>query len=98
MSRSIFNGMGYLLADCNMPMGQRTEADMLACFHCQTAMRRHLWADDGGFCHACDGPVCGPCSDRQLTEGCANFRAKLEKALDKDYRRRQIAMVAGSET
>ena len=93
--KSMFNGMGYLLADQALPVSQRTEADMLTCFHCQTAMRKKLWADDGGFCHCCDGPVCGPCSDLQLTKGCANFRQKLERALDRDYRRNQLARMAG---
>ena len=90
--KSMFNGMGYLIEDIAT---DRREADMLACFHCQASLKRKLWADDGGFCHACDGPVCGPCSDKQLTEGCANFRRALEKALDQDYHRRQYARMAG---
>lgn len=93
--RSMFSGMGYLLANSGGPRDEKTEADMLACGHCQTAMQRKLWADDGGFCHHCDLPTCGPCSDKQLTEGCANFRRELERALDRAYHRQQFAKVAG---
>lgn len=93
--RSIFNGEGYLLADDRASGGQRVEASMLGCSHCQKLMRKTDWKADGAFCHCCDKPICGPCSDRMLTRGCENFMRQLEQAVDDSYRQEQNAKVMG---
>jgi hypothetical protein len=96
MVKSVFNGVGYLLSDDTASGGARVEADMLGCYHCQRLMRRKLWADDGGFCHCCDGPICGKCADGMLTRGCENYMRQLEGALEDQYRRDQNARVLGT--
>lgn len=93
--RTLTNGMGFLLADDTASGGKKEEADLVGCNHCCKTMRRKLWADDGGFCHCCDRPVCATCADRMLTRGCENFMRQLETALDIDYRRQQNAKVLG---
>lgn len=96
MLKSVRAGQGYLLADDRASGGSREEADMIGCKHCLALMRRASWQEDGGFCHCCDAPVCGPCADKILTHGCTPFMRQLEQALETDYRRRQFAMIAGT--
>lgn len=93
--KSVFNRAGYLLADDRASGGKVDEADMLGCSHCQALMKRHLWSDDGGFCHGCDAPVCGPCCDKIPTHGCAPFMRQLERAVNDAYRREQNAKILG---
>ena len=93
--RSVRTGQGYLLNDDRASGGTKEEADMLGCSHCQTLMRRKLWADDGGMCHGCGAPVCAPCCDRIPQHGCEVFLRQLERGLEEDYVRRQNAIILG---
>lgn len=68
---------------------------MLGCSHCQKLMVRKVWQEDGGFCHSCDAPVCGPCADRIPKLGCEVFLRVLEGELEKQYRREQNARLLG---
>lgn len=95
MVRSLYNGMGWLLADDRCSGGERDEADMLGCSHCQRLMKKGDWKNDGGFCHSCDAPVCGRCADRIPKFGCEVFMRKLEGEMEREYRARQNAMLLG---
>jgi len=95
MVRSVFNGVGYRMADNRASGGGVDEADMLGCFHCQKLMQKKLWSDDGGFCHCCDGPICGVCADRMLSRGCENFLRRLTSKLEQKYRAEQNARILG---
>lgn len=93
--KSVFNGAGYILADDRNSGGKLDEADAVGCSHCQKLMKKHDWQADGGFCHSCDAPVCGPCATLTLTQGCSPFLRVLETALMKQYRREQNARLMG---
>lgn len=95
MVKSMLNGMGWRIADNRCSGGVREENDLLGCSHCQKLMERKLWADDGGFCHSCDRPVCGPCADLIPKHGCSTFLKTMEISLEKEYRRSQNAKVLG---
>jgi len=95
MMRSIFNGTGYLRADDRCSGGQLEEADLVGCKHCLTTMRKSEWQADGGFCHCCDAPVCGPCADQMPKQGCKPFLSELEKSINEAYRREQNARMLG---
>jgi len=97
MVKSIFNGMGHRLSDNTASGGIRDENDLLGCSHCQKLMKRHLWADDGGFCHGCGRPVCGPCCDLIPRRGCTTFLKTLEISLEKAYQRAQNAKILGHD-
>lgn len=97
MLRSMMNGAGYFRQNNRASGGRLVEADVVGCAHCQRAMLKADWAEDGGFCHCCDAPVCGPCADAMLTAGCVSFKAKLDAELERSYRARQNAMLMGAE-
>lgn len=95
--RSMMNGAGYFRQNNRASGGRLVEADVVGCSHCQCTMLKADWSADGGFCHCCDAPVCGPCADAMLTGGCIPFTKKLEQQIDRAYRARQNAMVMGLE-
>lgn len=86
------------MADDRCSGGKLDEADMLGCSHCQRLMKSHLWKDDGGFCHSCDAPVCGPCADKIPQHGCAVFMRVLETELERHYRRQQNSRLMGLDS
>lgn len=95
MVKTMLNGMGWRQVDNRCSGGSREENDLLGCSHCQKLMKKNLWADDGGFCHGCDRPVCGPCCDAIPRTGCTTFMKVLETSLEKEYRRNQNARMLG---
>ena len=72
MTKSVFNGMGYMVADERASdWGGVDEADILSCGHCGALMRKvgHRdrkgayhpgWVEEGGQCCLCNQPLCGP--------------------------------------
>ena len=95
MVKSIFNGAGYLRNDDRCSGGDLAEADVVGCSHCQKIMKKHFWRDDGGFCHACNAPVCGPCCDLIPRHGCEVFMRVLETRIARNYRLEQNARLMG---
>src|SRR5271166_5101940 len=93
--RSIYNGSGYLRSDNRCSGGALEEATILGCSHCQKLLKKSEWQADGGFCHSCDAPVCGPCADRIPKHGCEVFMRVLEGEMEKQYRRTQNARLLG---
>lgn len=90
-------GQGYLLND-NRAAGQGLkEDDIFSCAHCQALLEGKKYKEDGGWCGRCMEPLCGPCADKMLTEGCVPFKAKIDKILEEAYRRRQFSKIAGLE-
>lgn len=98
MTRLITHGHGYLLNDNRASGGALREYDVLCCPHCQAVINAQSWkAGDGGagWCMKCAAPICGPCANRMLTEGCKPFMAQIDKLLADDYRRSQFRKLAG---
>jgi hypothetical protein len=94
--RSIFNGAGYLIADNRASdWGTIEEADLIGCAHCNQTMKKRDWQEDGGFCHCCAKPICGPCADAMPRSGCVPYLRKLERAVDDAYRREQNRRILG---
>lgn len=81
---------GYLRVDG--PDG-RFEADVLVCSHCQRAIEvQPRTPAVGGYCASCDAWVCETCK----TKGeCMPFRARVDRQLEAEARRRQLAQVLG---
>lgn len=80
--KSLHNGEGYLMNDNRASSGKLEEKSVLGCEHCQRLLIGDEWRDDGGFCGRCCAPVCGPCADTMLTEGCTPFTKLLDQRLD----------------
>lgn len=98
--RYIGHGAGYLVNDNTASGHGKQEADVVLCPHCQKVIELSKWraADGGnGWCMKCASPICGPCANRLLTEGCKPFMAEIEKMLQRDYARAQFRKVAGLE-
>ena len=89
------DGAGYMFADDRCSGGGLKESDMLGCNHCQKLMEAHKWKEDGGWCGCCGQPVCGPCSDKILTEGCVPFIKKVDKQIEENYKKKQLARMLG---
>lgn len=88
-------GAGYYANDDRASGGIKSEADIRTCPHCQAVIKMQEWKADATWCMQCAAPVCGPCATRMLTKGCEPFIAKIEQALEADYRRRQFRKLAG---
>ena len=87
------NGMGYVIADNRASdWGTIEEADLIGCNHCHCAMKKPAWQADGAFCHVCDRPICPNCAEKP---GCTPYVEKLQRAINEDYRRRQLARMLG---
>lgn len=94
--RSVFNGMGYVIADNTASdWGTKEEADLIGCAHCHGLIKKTDWQNDGGFCSCCDHAVCAHCADRMLTHGCENFKRKIDQAVEAQYRKQQNARILG---
>jgi hypothetical protein len=76
--RSIFNGSGYYLNDNRASGGRLEEDDLVGCSHCQASVRKVEWRAHGGFCKACDSPLCVVCAEEAIQFGCRNFKKLVE--------------------
>lgn len=88
-------GTGYVMNDDRCAGGQKTEAEIISCWHCQKILKLQDWKQDGGWCGKCNKHLCGPCSDKMLTKGCEPFMQRLETMLENNYRSRQLARMLG---
>jgi len=89
------DGAGYMFADDRCSGNGLKEADMLGCNHCQGLMEKNKWREDGGWCSCCGQPVCGPCADKILTEGCIPFIKKVDMQLEENYKKKQLGRILG---
>jgi hypothetical protein len=100
--RTLYTGGGYLVNDDRASGGQKTEADVLGCNHCQKLLIGQQWREDGGFCGGCGKPVCGPCADKILLPhdqggGCVPFVKLVDQALSSRHRCDALSRAAGLE-
>lgn len=82
MGRSIFDQAGYFLNDNRASGGALQEDDLLGCRHCQALVRKSQWRKRGGFCRACDSPLCLRCAQRAQQFGCESFARRVEGELE----------------
>lgn len=102
MSR-IIHQAGYLFNDDRNSGGKVSEADMLACPHCESLISYQAWRKEraqgggptGGWCRQCAAPVCGPCLNRMLVFGCEPSLKKIDQAVEEVNRRQQNRKVLG---
>jgi hypothetical protein len=93
---SIFNGHGYFMNDDRASGGKLAEDDVLACNHCSSGLKKSQWKIKGGFCTACNKPLCFRCTERTHRFGCEGPEVKrIEQAVNANYRREQNAKVLG---
>lgn len=92
MRHSRFEGSGYLLNDNRCSGNAVEEADVLGCMHCHAVILKHKWADQGAYCHQCDGPICSECDK---DPNCKNFMRQLDQANDENYKAAQRALILG---
>ena len=95
MVRTVYSGMGYVLADDSASGGEKREADLLGCNHCDRLMRKSVWREKGGHCLVCDRPICAGCLARIPTHGCEHSVRRFTAAVEENYRREQNARVLG---
>jgi hypothetical protein len=94
---------GYFMNDDTASGGQRVEADIRTCTHCQAIIKMQEWKriEDGkmagGWCSRCMAPICGPCATKALTHGCTPFVELLEKSLAMDSKLAAYRKLAGLE-
>lgn len=74
---------------------KKYEHDIQCCPHCQAVIKLDVWKDDGGWCGKCRKPICGPCAERALTEGCVPFIARLEREWKMAGKLAQFRKLAG---
>lgn len=91
MPKSMFNQCGYLSNDNRNSGGVHEEDDILGCKHCQALIRKQEWKQQGGFCRACDSPLCVSCAYRAQKFGCEVFARQVENALHQIHLREQMA-------
>jgi hypothetical protein len=82
--------------------GQKAEADIQTCPHCQAVIKLQEWKRvedgkmNGGFCMKCNEPMCGPCNHTMQTEGCHPLpRARLDREFDATVKLKQYMKLAG---
>ncbi len=93
--RRYTDGAGYFVNDERVSGGRLSEDDVLGCAHCQKALKKKIWLNNGGYCSQCDQELCVECATKTMTEGCANFKRRVERAIADDYRREQNARILG---
>jgi hypothetical protein len=93
--RRYLDGAGYFINDDRCSGGHLSEDDVLGCAHCQKALKRKIWIDNGGYCSQCDWELCVECATKALTEGCANFKRMFEREIEAAYVREQNARILG---
>ena len=100
---SITHQSGYLFNDDRAAGGKVSEADIIACPHCESLISYQDWRKEraqgggltGGWCRKCSAPVCGPCLNRMLVFGCEPYLKKIDQAVKDSYRRQQNRKVLG---
>ena len=100
---SILHKAGYLFNDDRASGGKVSEADIIACPHCESLISYQAWRKErahgggltGGWCRKCAAPVCGPCLDRMLVFGCEPYLRKIDQAVKDNFRRLQNRKVLG---
>jgi hypothetical protein len=81
--------------------GQRSEADIRTCTHCQAIIKMQEWrkiengAMTGGWCTRCMAPICHHCQKRMQQEGCVPFIARIEREFDAVTKLKQFRKLAG---
>ena len=93
--KSIFDQCGYLSNDNRASGGLHEEDDLLGCKHCQALVKKSEWKLEGGFCRACDSPLCATCAPRAQQFGCEVFARTVETVLNEQHRRQQYAKILG---
>jgi hypothetical protein len=88
---------GYLGAETGGHNNRKVEADIKTCTHCQAAINMTVWKEDGAWCGKCQAPICGPCGDKMLTQGCLPYVKRLEMILESDEQRAQLRRILGIE-
>lgn len=97
MTKSIFYGAGYMFCDDTASGGKRVEQDMLGCNHCQALIAKGDWkaGKTGGYCPACDGPMCDHCIPIMRQRGCETFVKKFTHQVNQAYLREQNYRILG---
>jgi hypothetical protein len=98
-TKSIYNGLGYVMNDNRSSGGKLVEDDVLGCGHCQTCINRANWKAYGeNRCFSCDEAICSICLFEMKNTGCGcqNFKRAFERAIEDRYRREQNAKVLGT--
>jgi hypothetical protein len=73
--------------------GRVQEFDTYTCYHCQAIVTLHPGkVPDGGGCHMCCKPICGPCVDLGR---CTPFERRIEQEETKDARWRALSKALG---
>lgn len=96
-------GAGYFVNDDRASGGQRTEADVRTCPHCQAVLLMQQWKQvengsmHGGWCMRCNAPICHHCNRRMKVEGCRPFTQKIEEAFEMDSKLTHFRKLAGLE-
>lgn len=85
-------GAGYFVNDKELK--SRQEADVQTCSHCQRVIFMQAWKEDGGFCHRCMHPICGPCATRAMTYGCEPFLKRIEQHAERLMRFERLQQTA----
>lgn len=88
---------GYILNDNRASGGEKAEADILTCAHCQAVIERKKWEHRGGWCGRCGTYVCFECGEKTKREGCTPFVKLIEAHLTKQARQRAFSAIAGLE-
>ena len=94
-------GAGYFCNDNTASGGQREQADVRTCPHCQAVILMQMWRRiedgkmSGGFCTQCNAPVCGLCNKRMQTHGCEPFMERIERGLSQAEKLRVFRKLAG---
>lgn len=96
MSTSIFHGAGYFMNDDRASGGKLAEDDVLACSHCNGALKKREWKLQGAFCTVCHKPLCVACGARANKFGCEGPEVKrIERAINEHYKREQNTKLLG---
>ena len=81
---------GYALTEG--PAGVVDEHDTFRCNHCGGHHEAPVGKAPFDFCQVCMSYLCPPCASKP---GCRPFMARIERAEERDYRRRQLSKVLG---
>ena len=86
-------GAGYVVDGLALPTGQRFEADMASCTHCQKAINLQKWRKKGAWCNRCFAPICLECGKLMLTQGCTPFIKRIEAYAEQMIRFDQLGLL-----
>lgn len=91
------DGAGYLFVDNSLSGGEKKEADLIGCGHCELFVEKPQWIKAGGYrCHGCHKPLCLSCAKAPPQMKCFGTATdQLERALSDLHRREQNAKILG---